>query len=240
MLQNGNFSAGWTDMPPTPNHLINQKPNHWALRWIVPGQPLFGSADLAAGVPECVHKLSEQLPPEEQLSGSQALVLSGTATYKIFHSGLAFGAELRQRVEGLAPNTPATLTAPVLAVLYEDPDPFGAESGAWVNGQGRWANGGEMGSRNWFRHVVNFTVPADGVATVVIRVKSKWPRPKDFFVDGVTLQATPANGSSITEPKPTNKVRVSVPAGLQLVVTTCHTPGVVVVSTPEGVEVDAL
>lgn len=239
MLQNGNFSSGWTDMPPAPGSLINQQPNFWALRWVEPGQPLFGSGDLAGGVPECVHKLNDQLPPEEQLGGSQALILDGTATYKIFHNGSPFGAELRQTIGGLAPNTPATLTVPVLAVLFNETDPFGAESGAWANGNGRWANASEMGNRNWYRHVINFTVPPNGIVEVLIRVKSKWPRPKDFFIDGVTLEATPG-GSGPSDPKPTNKVRVRVPAGLQLVITASHTPGVVVVSVPDGVEVNTL
>ncbi len=240
MLKNGSFTGGWSNCPPTPNSLINQQPNHWQLRWIEPGESLFGAGDKAGGVPECVHKLSGQLPPDEQLGGSHALILEGDTTYKIFHSGSPFGAELKQTVTGLTPGATATLTVPVLAVLYNETDPFGAESGVWVNGAGGWVNGEQMGNRRWFRHVIPFTVPGDGTAEVIIRVKSKWPRPKDFFIDGVTLtqETGPVLGPPDSTPKPIDRVRVQVPAGLQVVVTTCHTAGFVVVSVPEGVDTE--
>lgn len=243
MLKNGAFTEGWSNLPPTPNFLINQQPNHWQLRWIEPGQSLFGAGDTAGGVPECVHKLSDQLPPDERLGGSRALILAGDTTYKIFHSGSPFGAELKQTVSGLVPGTQATLTAPVLTVLHNESDPFGAESGVWVNGEGRWVHGGEMGSRRWFSHVVDFTVPDNGTAEIVIRVKSKWPRPKDFFIDGVSLAATAVSEDEGIFPIPLHptareKVTIQVPEGLEVVVTTCHTAGFVVVSVPEGVETE--
>ena len=188
MLQNGSFEEGWTDLPPAAGSLINQQPNGWNLRWIEPGDSLFGVSDTAGGVPECVHKLANQLPPNEQLGAPNALILDGTTTYKIFNSGAAFGAELTQVVDGLKPGSDGKLVVPVLAVLYNETDPFGAESGVWVNGEGRWVNGGEMGNREWFHHEVDFTVPDSGSIEIAIRVKSKWPRPKDFFIDNVQLE----------------------------------------------------
>ncbi|MBE2222145.1 MAG: hypothetical protein IAF02_11420, partial [Anaerolineae bacterium] len=176
MLKNGSFSEGWTDMPPAPGNLINQQPNGWTLRWIKPGESLFGAGDTARGVPECVHKLSGQLPLNERLGGSQALILAGTATYKIFSAGASFGAELKQTVTGLQRGTTANLTVPVLVDLHGETDPFGAESGVWVNGEGQWIHGGKMQNRRWFRHKVTFAVPDNGEAEIVIRVKSKWPR----------------------------------------------------------------
>lgn len=242
MLKNGSFSEGWTNLPPTPGFLINQQPNHWQLRWIEPGQSLFGAGDTAGGVPECVHKLADQLPPDEQLGGSNALILAGTATYKIFHGGSPFGAELKQMVTGLTPGTTAVLTAPVLVVLNNETDPFGAESGVWVNGAGGWVNGGQMGNRQWFHHTVQFTVPDSGTAEVIIRVKSKWARAKDFFIDGVTLVAeeSPVLLDPPFKPKPINHVRVQVPPGVQVVLTICQTPDVVVVSVPEGIDVEVV
>ncbi len=245
MLKNGSFSDGWTDMPPAPGHLINQQPNNWTLRWIEPGESLFGAGDTAKGVPECVHKLSNQLPPNERLGGSQALILAGDATYKIFNAGAPFGAELKQTVTGLQPGTIAKLTVPVLVDLHGETDPFGAESGVWVNGEGHWVNSRQVENRRWFRHKVEFTVPDNGKAEIVIRVKSKWPRPKDFFIDGITLEADEDPTETIELPDDDmvfdkTAVSITIPAelNLQVVTTTCHTPGVIVISVPEGVEVE--
>ena len=251
MLKNGSFTEGWTDLPPTPGHLINQQPNGWILNWIEPGESLFGAGDVARGVPECVHKLAGQLPPNEQLGGPDALILAGDTTYKIFHASSAFGVQLSQKVTGLKPGSQATLTVPILAVLYNETDPFGAESGIWVNGEGKWVNGGQMGNRKWFRHKVTFTVPDDGTAVIEVRVKSKWMRPKDFFIDGITLEATavtsppPVIGEPPTEPPfespappTTDTLQVRVPEGIKVVTAVSNEPGVVVIVLPPGLKTD--
>lgn len=248
MLKNGTFTEGWMDMPPFGN-LINQQPNGWILRWIEPGNSLFGAGDKATGVPECVHKLAKQLPPNEQLGAKDALILAGDTTYKIFHSGSPFGTELKQVVTGLKPNSQATLTVPVLAVLYDDPDPYGGESGVWVNGQGEWVNGGQMGNRKWHRHKVTFTVPANGTAIIEIRVKSKWPRKKDFFIDGITLEAEAGTGGVkppiLPDPimipggeKPAQTaVSIKVPQGMKLVTAVSEDANTIVLVVPKGVKV---
>lgn len=254
MLKNGAFSDGWDDLPPAPGHLINQKPKGWTLRWIPPGGRLFESDDKAEGVPECVHKLSDQLPPQERLGGDEALILSGDTTYKIFHSGASFGAELSQVVTGLEPGSSATLTVPVLVDLHGEPDPFGAESGVWVNDQGSWVNGSRMGNRRWHRHETTFTVPDDGRVKVAIRVKSKWPRPKDFFIDGITLEAVaakepepdpeiPRPPKPLPRPQPVDEdalpaIMVIVPPGLRLVTAETDEPGVVTVIVPRGTRIN--
>ena len=244
MLKNGSFSNGWTDMPPA-GTLINQQPKGWTLRWLEPGESLFGTGDTAKGIPECVHKLSRQLPPNEQLGGSEALILAGNATYKIFSASEPFGVELKQTVTNLQKGSIAKLTIPVFVDLHGETDPFGAESGVWVNGEGQWINSSQMGHRSWFRHKAEVIVPDNGEVEVVIRVKSKWPRPKDFFIDGIELEAVEDPTETIVIPDDDmvfNKTAVSikVPAdlSLQVVTTTCHTPGVIVVSVPEGVEVE--
>ena len=248
MIINGNFSNGWEDMPPAPGHLINQRPMGWALRWVAPGEPLFDGTDRAGGVPECVHKLSDQLPPNEKLGGSDALILDGDAVYKIFHAHAPFGAELSQVITGLQPGSEALLKVPVLVVLHGETDIYGAESGVWVNGAGAWVNGQEMGNRRWHRHMVRFTVPDNGRAEIAIRVKSKWPRPKDFFIDDVRLEAIVAPGPApLPEPPPLVEpvpepvgaaVRVALPSGLRLVVAESDEPGVVVVVVPRGTRVE--
>lgn len=187
LLHNPSFEEGWTDLPPAPGYLINQQPHAWTLTWIKPGRPLYDSSDLAGGVPECVHKLSDQLPPDEQPGGPNALILDGRVTYKLFHASAPFGAELRQTIYGLEPGTNWQLIVPIQVHLHDDTDPYGAEAGVWVNEVGGWVNGVNMGDRTWYEHVVAFTVPANGQAAVVLRVKSKWPRAKDFFVDHLRL-----------------------------------------------------
>ncbi len=256
MLKNGSFTGGWMDMPPHGN-LINQQPNGWILRWVKPGNALFGAGDKAAGVPECVHKLAKQLPPNEQMGAKDALILAGDATYKVFHASSPFGVELKQVVTGLKPGSKATLVVPILAVLHNDPDQYGAESGVWINGQGNWVNGGKMGNRKWYRHTQTFTVPDNGTAIIEIRVKSKWPRPKDFFIDGITLDAQVGEpepvGTPVILPDPImvpgddkesaagtvsgakKVVQVTVPQGMKLVTAVTDNPNTVVVVVPKGV-----
>ncbi len=191
-LRNGSFELGWTDLPPW-GTLINQQPAWWTLHWVEPGDPIFGSGDLSGGVPECVHKNNYQLPPNEQRGGPDALVLDGEWTYKIFHANQPFGAELIQVVTGLTPGMGGRLIVPILVDVHDrELDVWGAESGVWVDGHGQWVNWGVMGHRNWYYHTVDFVVPGSGEVTVLIRVKSKWPLPKDFFIDYIRLQLTPA------------------------------------------------
>jgi hypothetical protein len=253
MLRNGNFMEGWQDMPPAPGFLVNQQPNGWHLEWIEPGQPLYDDPNtISKGVPECVHKLHTQLPPHEQLGAPNALILDGDTTYKTFHFGSPFGVTLSQTVEGLQPGTKATLTVPIQVHLHGETDAFGAETSVWINDEGRWVNGFEMGDRQWFRHKVDFMVPADGRAQIVIRVKSKWSRPKDFFFDGITLEAQPAIGEPAVDtgepavggPKPepippgeVKVVHVQLPAGVSLRQGSCDTPGIIELNVPPGVEI---
>ena len=260
MLKNGSFTEDWTDLPPAPGYLINQQPNGWMMTWVEQDSPLYGSGDLSKGVPECVHKLASQLPPNEQLGAPDALILAGDVTYKIFHANAPFGAELKQRVTGLAPGTAGKFIAPVLAVLHGDNDMYGCESGAWVDTtgssnpddwEGQWANAAQMGNRKWYHHEVNFTVPPSGEVTVYIRVKSKWPAPKDFFIDGVKLEAqaggpesyTPPAGSHPTTPVPTppgdaNTITVVAPRGLNVIMDISDTPNTIIVKLPAGMRLN--
>ena len=254
MLKNGSFTEGWDDLPPAPGFLINQQPKGWILNWIEPGGSLFGAGDKAKGVPECVHKLAKQLPPNEQLGSPDALILAGDTTYKIFHANSAFGAQLSQTVTGLKPGSKATLIVPILAVLYNETDPYGAESGVWINGEGEWVHSGK-----WYKHKTSFTVPDNGRAVIEIRVKSKWLRPKDFFIDGITLQATavatppPIIAEPPTEPPfdppvdppvdppttPANDtLQIRIPDGVKVVTAVSNEPGVVIIVVPPGLKTD--
>jgi PKD repeat protein len=190
MVPNGSFEEGWTDIPlgSEYGYLINQEPAEWTLEWVWPNDRIFGSDDVATGVPECVHKHNNQLPADEKLGGPDALILEGNWVYKVFHGGASFGVTLTQVITGLPQGAVARLRVPVQVHLHDDPDPWGAESGSWVNDYGQWVNGATMGDRRWYVHEHNFVVPDDGEITLVVRFKSKWALPKDFFIDAVQLE----------------------------------------------------
>lgn len=227
VLKNSSFENGWTDVYAGNDfgHLTNQQPTDWRLRWLWPGESLFGS-DEAHGVPECVHKLADQLPPNERPGGSDPLILDGEAVYKVFHNGAAFGAELWQVVSGLVPDSVARITVPVRIHAHgekDNPDSYAAESGVWlldewemqddmlipVHGDGDWEPlsrerqwkiipGVKPDGWMWFVHEEQITVPDSGEICVLVRVKSKWDKPVDFFIDDLTLEA---DGDG-TEPPP--------------------------------------
>ncbi|VAW32641.1 hypothetical protein MNBD_CHLOROFLEXI01-2452 [hydrothermal vent metagenome] len=231
MLQNGAFSDGWETLPALKeaNYLKNQRPYGWQIEWIPLGQPLYSDPNTQSnGIPECVHKLSDQLPPHEQLGAANALILAGDTTYKIFSAGAPFGATLSQTVTGLQPGSQATLTAPVQVHLRGETDSYGAESGVWVNGEGSWVNGFDMGDRQWYKHIVSFTVPASGQAEIVIRVKSKWPSGKDFFFDGIELDAE--TETAVTPPLPPPPIDDTLPVETE-------TAKTVYLQLPSGVQI---
>lgn len=249
MIRNGTFTEGWQERRLEFINLTNEQPAGWRLLWVEPGRTLYDDPGFQArAVPKCVHKQAEELPPNERPGGSDALILAGDTTYKIFHADAPFGAALSQTVSGLEPGTTATLTVPIQAHLHQDGDPWTLGSGAWVNGEGRWANAGEMGDRQWYYHRLDFTVPPDGQAEVVIRVKSKWGGPKDFFIDDVALEATPlvavemplslADAGSKGIPQPLlNPHTVIATAGLNL----RHSPDLdydPIIRLPEGTRVN--
>lgn len=207
LLANGSFEEGWTDLPPVPGNLINQEPNGWELDWLEIGEEVWDlrtihpddpQVGIVSGIAEMLHKLNTQLPPDEQLGGPNALILEGEHVYKLFHRGAAFGSQLYQTVS-LPPGN-YRLTVPIQLHWHENLDPndptwdtYTAESGAWVVA-GSWQAGGwvtarDMGDRRWFYHVVEFSLPAQTEVGVLIRVKSIYRSPKDFFVDAVWLES---------------------------------------------------
>lgn len=243
-LENGSFEDGWVDNDTGVGYLINQEPIGWALNWVEPGNPLYDSGDVARGVPECTHKLATQLPPHEQLGAKHALILDGSTVYKIFHFGAAFGAELTQEIWGLRPGARGRLVVPIQAHLHNETDPYGCESGVWVDTVGsddsddwvgQWVNGHAMGDRQWYEHVVEFVVPWTGMVGVIIRVKSKWPRPKDFFIDNVQLEIV-GDGGGV----PTAVAVLHVPVGYTARVGEVAHGRELVVGLPRGVRLDVV
>jgi hypothetical protein len=186
-LRNGSFEDGWETIA-----FGNQRPNSWAISWVQPGDPLYDSGDVATGICECVHKLKNQLPPDEQPGGPDALILDGEVTYKIFSASQAFGTELSQKAGGLTPGAEYRLSVPLRLHHYGEIDPFGAEASVWVDEVGDWSNVEDMGDRRWCKHELTFTAPADGAVDIDIRVKSKYPSTKDFFMDDFRLDLASA------------------------------------------------
>jgi len=187
-LENGSFEEGWTDMPPAQEILINQQPIGWTLSWVEPGDPLFDDPGITAeGVPESVHKHTNQLPPNEQPGGPDALILDGDWVYKTFHYGSPFGTELKQTVTDLPAGDEMRITAPIQLHLQGGTGPYSASSSLWVNNIGSWAYSIDMGDRQWCKHERLATVPSNGELEVIVRVKSKWPTSKDFFIDDIYM-----------------------------------------------------
>lgn len=180
---NGSFEDGWTDLSDRV-----QKPNVWDINWIEVGDSLYDSTDLASGTCECKHLLDDQLPHDQKIGGSDALILDGETNYKLFGVYQSWGSELSQTVSGLAPGSSLRLTVPIRVHLHGDPEKWAAESSLWVNNVWYWANGWQMGDQNWCKLEQVFVVPASGEAEIKIRVKSKWDLPKDFFIDDIRLQ----------------------------------------------------
>ena len=219
VLRNGSFEEGWTDVVVPGLNQVNQIPMFWGMEWLEPGERLWDSNDEARGVPECVHKHMNQLPPNENPGGEDALILDGEWTYKMFNANAAWGAQLSQVVRGLRPGTIAVLRAPVQAHLHGDTDPWSMEVGFWVNGVGGWHNAGELGDRDWTTFLQKITVPADGLVSALIRVKSKYDNAKDFFIDNVMLVAEiDTDPPDPPDPPDDGIFEMTVPAGTKQVI----------------------
>lgn len=210
-LKNGSFEEGWIDMPPTSYGLVNQQPTGWTLNWQEPGETLYDNSEKVTGIPECVHKLSDQLPPNERLGEENALILDGDTTYKIFNSAAVFGAELRQTVTGLIPGSQGVIKAPVFISAYDAQDPYSAEAGLWVNKIGGWQNLETSPHRTWFTHEAEFTVPENGEIDILIRVKCKWQIPVDFFIDNVRMEITSVPETETVPPPDMSELPTTTP-----------------------------
>jgi hypothetical protein len=202
-MKNKSFEDGWETLPPTGNagYLQNQGPSHWELTILAPGEVLWDSNDAATGEPECVHKLASQLPPEERPGGDDPLILDGETVYKVFHSGAAFGVQLRQVIGGLVPGSSAKATVKVRVHDHEGTDPYGVEFRMITGGKGRWWHKapGQLENFKWVSRDHTRTVGDDGKLELVIQVKSKYKIPVDFFFDAFEFEGEFDDG---TEPPP--------------------------------------
>lgn len=192
-LTNGSFEDGWEDV--NYNGLVNQRPEGWALACALPGESAFGAINHKTGepakataVPECIHKLARQLPPSEQPGGEDALILEGTAVYKIFAANNAFAARLGQIVTGLEPGAEVQAIVPV-RVHYHDAlnEPDDVEVWVEINDERMVVLAEDLPHRTWIHIVAQGVADAEGTAVVRVTVVTKWRNSRDFFFDDLRL-----------------------------------------------------
>ena len=202
-LTNPSFERGWTT-----DARGNQAPHGWRMLYYAPGTPLMApkagagdTQDYVLSTPECVHKLSEQLPDDEKLGGKDALILDGNVTFKPFGKN-AFRLELEQLFTVPA-GKPCTLVVPV-QVHGEWNDatdaPWNIDTGSayWrvsVNGEhGKWntfnndyeLNGDLHGfdDRTWLYYTMAFVAPS-GTVDMLIEFENHGESGIAFFIDNV-------------------------------------------------------
>jgi len=214
LIENGSFENGWRDVLVPGTSTINQEPTGWVLTWLNPGDPL-RSADWAGPddephyltartVPECVHKLNSQLPPDQQFGGSDALVLEGNCVYKVFSSVRPFGVRLLHVVGGLNAGCRVVLEVPVRVHHHGDGSPGAA---VWRIGiddaDGPWLTFKEdFNDREYLTFGMDAVVDDDGAVLVCIDLESRSLAGIDFFIDDVRLRYLDDAPLPIPEPEP--------------------------------------
>lgn len=205
---NGSFEGGWSDLPPAPGNLTNQKPTGWALSWVPIGEQIYGRVRkngkplICQGVPECIHKKAGQLPSYERPGGSDPLILDGDHVYKIFHFGSVWGAELRRTVMGFVPGQEVRLTTPLRAHLHNVwNEPDDVEVDIILNGETTTLLAEELGHRQWGHYETMGAADANGRLTIALRFIARWAHPRDFFMDGWKLEALPVAEAPPPDPQ---------------------------------------
>jgi len=176
----------------------NQQPTGWLLEWDPVGTlmkaPSAGAGDavqVVNCVPECVHKLSRQLPADEQLGGKDALILDGNATYKIFGPD-SFRVTLKQTISNNK-RIKYAITVPVQVHghLDENGVPWNIDTGAayWrliIDGEGYpWLTfNNEFQDREWCE-VYLAEIPIEGHIDVAIEFECHTLGGVSFFIDNV-------------------------------------------------------
>jgi hypothetical protein len=200
MVINGSFELGWTSVEV--GSTKNQIPNHWGLTWIPIGQPLRSSGafvgvdhdpvfETSETIPECVHKLSHQLPEHEQPGGSDPLILDGDTMFKVFSFVRPFGVRLHQTFEAKG-----TLIIPIRVHQHGDGSPGAAAWRVTVNGvsQGWQTFGRGFEDRKW----AFAKIQVDGQVDLAIDLESRSLAGIDFFIDHVHVES----GGSPPPPAP--------------------------------------
>jgi len=218
LLENPSFEEPWTTDATTGN----QRPNGWDLTWKQPGESMLSAGafpdepdpfDTVLTVPECVHKLSVQLPPDEQLGGENALILEGNATYKM--NGVGFSATLSQAVTDLPPGATVIFRVPLQVHHHNDGSWGACASRLWVNAyDSRWSTFTDgLEDRAWCIFTASVVVPASGVCEVGMDVEGRAIVPVDFFTDALSFEIVeePPSPECPTPPRHTSRVYNVIP-----------------------------
>ena len=222
VLYNGNFEGGWQTDPATGNQI----PAGWGLMWSQPGEAMLSSGafpfddppvfETVEALPECVHKLNEQLPPNEQLGGPDALILDGNAVYKVFRH--LCSATLAQPVE-VEPGIAATFTVNVQVHHHGDGSPGACAFRVRLNNDDSgWLTFDHgLVDRQWVAVSVSSTATAEGLLYAAIDFEVRAEADVSFFVDALTLDANDAVVECLgTPPEEYHKQYFLLPDGATL------------------------
>ena len=185
----------------------NQEPLGWALNYV-------------SGWAECVHKLSSQLPPDEQLDGSNALILHGDKVYKIFRGFGPFSVELKQTVSGLRPGSTLMLRVPIQVHATRGAGIEEARIKLSLNNEEKEVRASD---HEWVYGTVQTEVPSNGIVDITIHVESTSEGSINFFIDDLKLYSMLHEG---VKPK-TSECKVEI---IPPTMTTTTIPGVTTTS----------
>lgn len=213
LLVNHNFSGAWSNIPATHGG-FHQVPEGWGLHYSIEGvQGCFNSKDdeyVTIGVqPECIHKLNGQLPPNEQLGGSEALVLSGTAVYKIFGTGI-WSAGLSQIVRNLTPGATYRFTFNLNVHYHDelgDDSPDDTQAHFELSQPEQYSESGilkldtrDLPHKVWVTRSLEGVADSDGELEVWFNLCTVWVNSRSVFLDDFSLELVDVPVEPPTEP----------------------------------------
>jgi len=201
-VPNGLFDERpWQDIPVPSLATVNQQPARWVLQWYEIGEeleaPKAGAGDTeycATTIPECVHKLESQLPPNERRYLSDGSInpdrliydLESTTVYKMFAGGGAFGCLLVGEFRA-DPGCNVRLHFPVRVHQHGNGDTGAAYWRVISNNDGtEWHTfKRDFEDRRYHVAPLDVSVGTDGLVLYVLQVESHTIAGIDFFVSGV-------------------------------------------------------
>ena len=184
----------------------NQRPSGWTFFAPANGQTMpfptkrQGGGNVPAisgGQGEYVHKYFWQLPDNERLGGSRALILDGQLTYKVFSDHIPHALRLSQtltytpgrtvRVTGYIVGETQVFTCSGSGTLEDDHFVASVQLGSATDTRFynvmRNQHALPGNERAWNKFSVTAQVPSSGQLSLVVIMQSNWGCPVDFFID---------------------------------------------------------